>query len=167
MAGGEVARYMSRHGGKGVAKAVLISCVTPFMLQTDDHDGAPASLFDGMVAGLKKDRAKFLADFWKGFFGIGMLASPVSDEVLQWTLNLAMLASPKATTDCVEAFGKTDFRQDMPHFKVPTLIIHGDADQTVPIDFTGKASAAAIQGSTFKIYEGAPHSIPHARRRIV
>ena len=161
MAGGEIARYMSRHRGAGVSKAVLVSSICPFLLQTADHpDGAPKSTFDGMIDGLKKDRPKFLADFSKTFFGFGLLSSPVSSDLVQWTANLAMLASPKATIDCVRAFGETDLRPDMAAFKVPTLVIHGDADQTVPIDISGKAAAQMIRGADLKVYEGAPHAVP-------
>lgn len=167
MGGGEVARYMSRHGGARVSKAVLVSAVTPFLLKTQDHpNGADASLFEGMKAGLKQDRPKFLADFAKGFFNVGLLSSPASQELIQWTGNVAMLASPKATVDCVTAFGTTDFRPDMPHFRVPTLVIHGDKDQTVPFDISGKESAQQIADAKLVVYEGAPHAIPftHAER---
>ena len=167
MGGGEIARYMSRHGGARVTRTVLVSCVTPFMLQTDEHpDGAPASVFDGMKEGLREDRAKFLAGFSKGFFGVTMLTSPASTELIQWMGNVALLASPKATIDCVTAFGTTDFRPDMPHFKVPTLIIHGGADQTVPPEISGKVAARMIAGATLEIYDGAPHALPltHADR---
>ena len=161
MAGGEIARYMSRHGGADVSRAVLVSSICPFLLQTEDNpDGAPKSLFEGMADGLKKDRPKFLADFSKGFFGVGMLSSPVSSELIQWTGNMAMLASPKATIDCVRAFGETDLRPDMAAFKVPTLVIHGDADQTVPFEISGKKAAKMIQGAQLKVYEGAPHAVP-------
>ena len=161
MAGGEVARYMSRHGGANVSKAVLISSICPYLLQSADHpDGAPKSLFDGMVSGLKKDRPNFLADFSKTFFGVGMLSSPVSADLIQWTGNMAMLASPKATIDCVRAFGETDLRPDMSAFKVPTLVIHGDADKTVPFDISGKVAAQMISGAELKVYEGAPHAVP-------
>ena len=167
MGGGEVARYMSRHAGARVTRAVLVSCVTPFMLQTEDHpDGAPASLFEGMKDGLRTDRAKFLADFSKGFFGVTLLNSPASAELIQWMGNIALLASPKATIDCVTAFGTTDFRADMAHFRVPTLVVHGEADQTVPPDFTGKVAARMIPGAKLELYEGAPHALPltHAAR---
>jgi pimeloyl-ACP methyl ester carboxylesterase len=167
MGGGEIARYMSRHGGARVTKAVLVSAVTPFMLKTADHpNGADAAVFQGMIDGLKADRPQFLADFSKGFFGVGLLSSPVSNALIQWAGNLAMQASPKATVDCVKAFGETDFRADMTAFKVPTLVIHGDADQTVPIDISGKAAAAAIPGARLEIYEGASHAVPftHAQR---
>ena len=167
MGGGEIARYMSRHGGAGVSKAALISSICPFLLQTDDHpDGAPKSLFDGIVDGLEQDRAHFLDGFLKKVFGVGLLSSPVSSEALQWMLNTAMLASPKATIDCVRAFGETDLRGDMSAFKVPTLIVHGDSDQTVPIDISGKVAARMIAGSQLIVYEGAPHAVPvtHAKR---
>lgn len=113
-----------------------------------------------MIAGLKSDRPDFLANFSKGFFGVGLFSSPVSGALIDWTGRLAMRASPRATTACVTAFGETDFRPDMAHVTVPTLVIHGDADQTVPIDVTGRASAAAIPGAVLEIYEGAPHAIP-------
>ena len=161
MAGGEIARYMSRYGGADVSKAVLISSICPFLLATGDHpDGAPQSLFDGMVDGLKKDRPNFLAEFSKTFFGVGMLSSPVSADLIQWTGNMAMLASPKATVDCVRAFGETDLRPDMADFKVPTLVIHGDADKTVPFEISGKVAARMIRGAELKVYEGAPHAVP-------
>ncbi len=167
MGGGEIARYMSRHGGARVARAVLVSAVTPYLLKTDDNpDGVDGSVFQGMIDGIRKDRPAFLANFAKTFFGAGVFHSPVSTEIMTWAGNLAMLASPKATTDCVTAFGTTDFRADMPRFKVPTLVIHGDDDKTVPIAVSGKAAAAAIPGATFRVYEGAPHAVPftHADR---
>ncbi|WCS24223.1 alpha/beta hydrolase [Methylobacterium sp. NMS14P] len=167
MGGGEIARYMSRHGGARVTQAVLVSAVTPYMLKTADNPkGVDPSVFAGMIDGLKKDRPNFMATFSKTFFGVGMLSSPVSSDLIQWTGNLAMLASPKATIASVTAFGETDFRADMSAFRVPTLVIHGDDDQTVPIDVSGKATAAAIPSAKLKVYEGAPHAIPftHAER---
>ena len=167
MGGGEVARYMSRHGGARVSRAVLVSSVVPFMAKIDDHpEGVKSSVFQGMIDGLEKDRPNFLANFSKTFFGVGLLSSPASSDLIAWTGNLAMLASPKATVDCVTAFGHTDFRPDLPHFKVPTLVIHGDADQTVPFDISGKVAAASIAGATLKVYEGAPHATPftHAQQ---
>ena len=167
MGGGEIARYMSRHGGARVAKAVLVAAVTPFLAKTPDHpDGVDASVFESIIGGLEKDRPNFLANFSKTFFGVTLLHSPASAELIAWTGNLAMLASPKATVDCVRAFGETDFRADMAAFTVPTLVIHGDADATVPIDISGKAAAAAIPGARLLVYEGAPHALPftHAER---
>lgn len=167
MGGGEIARYMARHGGARVAKAVLVSAVPPYLLKTADNpDGVDRSVFDGMIAGLKTDRPHFLANFAKTFFGVGVFSSPSSNELIAWTGNLAMLASPKATVACVRAFGETDFRADLAHIKVPTLVIHGDADQTVPVDISGRAAAAAIPGARFIAYEDAPHAVPftHAER---
>ena len=165
MGGGEIARYMSRHGGAGVTRAVLVSAVTPMLLKTAEHpDGVDGSVFDGMIDGLKTDRPQFLTKFSKTFFGAGLLTSPVSADLMQWAGNLAMRASPKATIDCVNAFARTDFRPDMAHFKVPTLVIHGDADATVPIDISGRAAAAAISGARFEVYEGAPHATPFTEK---
>ena len=161
MGGGEIARYMARAGGAKVAKAVLVSAVTPYMLKTGDNpEGVDRSIFAGMIDGLKKDRPHFLANFSKGFFGAGLLSSPSSSDLIQWTGNLAMLASPKATIDCVSAFGETDFRGDMGTFNVPTLVIHGSSDQTVPLEASGKRAASMIQGAELKVYDGAPHAIP-------
>jgi len=167
MGGGEIARYLARHGTDRVSQAVLVSAVTPYLLKTADHpDGVDGSVFEGMIDGLTKDRPNFLANFSKTFFGVGVFSSPSSTELIEWTGHLAMLASPKATIECVRAFGGTDFRADMAAFTVPTLVIHGDDDQTVPFAVSGKAAAAAIPGSRLVVYEGAPHALPftHAER---
>lgn len=167
MGGGEVARYMSRHGGKHVVKAGLIASVVPFMLKTDDHpEGVDGSVFDGMKDGIREDRANFFESFFKNFYGVGMVSKPVSQEVLEWTRSLAMQASLKATLDCVTAFGTTDFRDDLAAFEVPTLIIHGSDDQTVPINISGHAAANGIASSIFSEYEGAPHglNVTHQQR---
>ncbi|MDB6453447.1 alpha/beta fold hydrolase [Falsirhodobacter sp. 20TX0035] len=165
MGGGEVARYMSRHGGRNVRQAALIASVVPYMLKTDDNpDGTPQSVFDGMAEGMKKDRAHFFASFFKTFYGTTLLQgaglrSGVSAEMVEWSRDTAMKASLKATLDCATAFATTDFRPDLPHFRVPTLIIHGTADETVPIDAAGRAAARGIAGSTLIEYEGAPHGL--------
>jgi len=160
MGGGEVARYMGRHGEARVARAVLVSAVTPYLLQTADNpDGVPRGTFDEMAAGLKKDRPHFLATFGKQFFGAGLLNFTVTSEILQWASMMALLGSPRATIECVRAFSETDFRGDMGAFKVPTLIIHGESDATVPADKSGRVAAAMIQGAELKIYAGAPHAL--------
>ncbi len=167
MGGGEVARYMSRHGGRGVAKAALVSSVVPYMLKAPDNDaGVPGDMLDGIKSGLRDDRQAFLQDFLKTFYGQGTPAGGVSDAVLHWSWAMAMMASPKATLDCVDAFGRTDFRADCAAFRVPTLIVHGTGDETVPIDVSGRAAAKLIEGATLKEYDGAPHGLTatHADR---
>eukprot|EP01037_Dinobryon_pediforme_P009345 gene9345-9426_t len=160
MGGGEVARYLGRHGSQRIAKAALIAAVTPYLLQTADNpDGVPQSVFDGMIAGLEKDRPAFLAPFAKTFFGAGLLNFSVSSEILQASLFQAMMASPKATIDCVKAFSATDFRQDMRAFTMPTLIIHGTSDATVPIKAAGQAAHTLVPTATFIPYEGEPHGL--------
>ncbi len=160
MGGGEVARYMSRHGGKSVSKAVLVSSVVPYMLKTSDNpEGTDQAVFAKMAQGMKEDRAKFFAGFFKDFFGVGMVSHPVSEEVLEWARSVSMQASLKATLACAKAFASTDFRGDLAAFKVPTLIIHGAEDKTVPIDASGRAAARAISQATLIEYDGAPHGL--------
>ncbi|HEY0205892.1 MAG TPA: alpha/beta hydrolase [Acetobacteraceae bacterium] len=160
MGGGEVARYMGRHGGARVAKAVLVSAVTPYLLQGPDNpDGVPRAIFDTMIEGLQKDRPQFLATFGKQFFGAGLLNFTVTAEILQWSQTMALLGSPKATTDCVRAFSETDFRQDMGMFRVPTLVIHGTSDATVPAEKSGRIAAKMIPGADLLEYPGAPHGL--------
>jgi pimeloyl-ACP methyl ester carboxylesterase len=160
MGGGEVARYMSRHGGKNVSQAVLVSSVVPYMLQTADNpEGVPQATFDQMTEGMKQDRAHFFAGFFKDFYGVGLVSQPVSDEVLEWSRNVSMQASLKATLDCAGAFATTDFRPDLAAFSVPTLIIHGTSDKTVPIDATGRAAARGIPQAELIEYDGAPHGL--------
>lgn len=160
MGGGEVARYLSRHGTGRVSKAALISSVTPMLIKTANHeDGVDPGVFDQMIAGLRDDRPNFLADFGKQFLGAGMLNFKVTSEILTWVQGMALQGSPKATLDCVRAFSETDFRPDMAAFTVPTLIVHGDADATVPIDIAGRAAARLIPHAVLKEYEGAPHGL--------
>jgi len=160
MGGGEVARYMSRHGGKGVSKAALIASVVPYMAQTPDNpDGVPQSVFDEMTAGMKEDRAHFFHGFLKSFYGVGVFTGSVSEAVLDWSFQQTMMAGLWPTLACAKAFSSTDFRPDLPSFKVPTLIIHGTGDQTVPIETSGRAAAAAVPGATLIEYDGAPHGL--------
>jgi len=160
MGGGEVARYMSRHGGARVSKAVLLAAVTPFMAKTTDNPGGvDRGVFDQMIEGLKKDRPHFLATFGKAFFGAGLLNFTVTAEVMQWASMMALMGSLKATLDCVRAFSETDFRRDMDAFRVPTLVIHGGADATVPPDKSGRIAAKMITGAEYQEYPGAPHGL--------
>ncbi len=160
MGGGEVARYMSRHDGKGVVKAGLISSVVPYMLKTDDNpEGVPQSTFHKMTQGMLEDRPKFMFDFLKDFFGIGMVSHPVTDEYHKWAWNMCMQAGLRPTLACAEAFGTTDFRADLAAFIVPTLIVHGTKDKTVPIDAAGRAAAKGISQAQLIEYDGEPHGL--------
>ncbi len=158
MGGGEVARYMSRHGGKGVIAAALVSSVVPYMLKTDDNPyGTPEDKLAEIGENIQKDRAHFFRDtFFKQFFGVGVISHPVSDDVLDAATATALQAGLKPTLACAEAFGHTDFRPDLAAFRVPTLIIHGTSDQTVPIDAAGRAAAEGIANSQLVEYDGAP-----------
>ena len=160
MGGGEVARYMSRHGGKGVSKAVLISSVVPYMMKTKDNpEGTEQAVFEGMAKSMNEDRAKFFASFFKDFYGVGIVSHPTSQQVVDWSCSVAMQASLKATLECAKSFTSTDFRPDLAAFKVPTLVIHGTDDKTVPIDAGGRAAAVAIANATLIEYDGAAHGI--------
>ena len=160
MGGGEVVRYFSRHGGKGVNKVVLISSVTPYMLKTDTNPfGVSQDTFDEMSEKMKQDRIGFLDDFGKTFFGVSWLSSGISTSLLNYYTMLCSFASPRATEECAKAFASTDFRKEMHSINVPTLIIHGDADRTVPIEATGEESVRVIANSNLIIYEDAPHGL--------
>ncbi len=168
MGGGEVARIAGA-GNPRVAKAALISAVTPYLLKTPDHqDGADASVFDGMISGIRDDRASFFNSFVKMFYGHTMLGrAAVPEPILHQFQMMALIASPRATIECVEAFGRTDFRADVANIKIPTLIIHGTADQTVPIDISGRAAAKLIPHAEFLEYEGSPHGLLYTDRARV
>ncbi|WP_207534070.1 alpha/beta fold hydrolase [Desertivirga arenae] len=160
MGGGEIVRYFSRHGGKRVSKVILISSIAPFMKQTDDNpDGVPASKLTEITESLQEDRAGFLVDFAKQFYGFSLLSHPVSQGVLDRDFLIASQASLKATIDCAQAFGETDFRNEMRYINVPTLLVHGDADETVPIKATSDQASELITQSEYIVYEGAPHGL--------
>jgi pimeloyl-ACP methyl ester carboxylesterase len=160
MGGGEVARYMARHGGKGVIKTALISSIVPCMLKSPDNpEGTEQAVFDGMAGQIRDDRAKFFAGFFKDFFGVGLLTHPVSPELIDWARAQAMQASLRATLECARSFSSTDFRGDLEAFRVPTLIVHGTADKTVPIAAAARSAHAGIVNSTLIEYDGAPHGL--------
>jgi len=160
MGGGEVVRYMANHAGLNVRSIALVSSIVPYMLQTKDNPhGVPKATFDEMSKAITSERAAFFSSFFKDFFGTGMVSSSVSNELLEWTRSVGMQASLKATVDCASAFATTAFRLDLQSIQVPTLIIHGTADKTVPIDATARAAASAIPKSILLEYEGAPHGL--------
>lgn len=157
MGGGEVARYIGRYGTGRVAKAALLGSVTPFLLKTADNPGGiDRGVFDGMVDGVKKDRVAFLEQFFPAFYNY-QANKGVSADVIPFSKWIAYAASPLATQQCIVAFGTTDFRPDLAKVDVPTLVAHGDADQIVPFDISGKLSHASIEGSRLEVITGAPH----------
>ncbi|WP_166919470.1 alpha/beta fold hydrolase [Flavobacterium poyangense] len=165
MGGGEVVRYFSRHDGRGATKAVLISSIIPFLAKTEDNpDGRPKEKADATVAAIKEDRIGFLDNFGKTFFGVNVINRPVSNALLEYYRMLCSFASPQATLKCAESLTNTDFRSELETINVPTLIIHGTDDKTVPIDLTSKKAAQEIEDNTFIIYEGAPHGLFYTER---
>jgi len=160
MGGGEIARYMSRHGGEGVSQAVLVSSIVPYMLKTDDNPGGvPQSTFDEMSEGMKEDFRKFFTGFFQDFYGDGWVTQKVSDEEKHWAWITAMQASRYATLQSANAFATTDFRPDLPSLIVPTLVIHGTSDRTVPIDATGRQVAEKVPTAELIEYAGEPHGL--------
>lgn len=160
MGGGEIARYLSRYGSARLSRVALISSVVPFMRQTSDNpNGVPDANFAQMNEGLLEDRGRFLTGFFKDFYGVGLLSHPVSEEILRSSWNSAMTAGLRPTLAAAHAFATTDFRGDLSAFNLPTLIIHGTADATVPIDATGRAVAASVPHATLLEYDGEPHGL--------
>lgn len=160
MGGGEVARYLSRHAGTGVSRVALIGSVVPFMLKTQDNpDGVPQATFDQMTAGMQKDHRHFFTGFFKDFYGDGWVRSAVSQEEKDWAWGQAMQAAKWAILGAAKAFATTDFRPDLAYFNVPTLVIHGTDDRTVPIDATARAVARAVPDARLIEYEGEAHGI--------
>ena len=160
MGGGEIARYMSRHQGQGVERVALLSSVVPYLLQADDNpNGVPQATFDQMTQEMLADRPAFMRGFLKTFFGVGFFSSTVSDEVLDMCWNATMQSGLHPTLKAAKAFASTDFRGDLASFTIPTLIIHGTDDKTVPIGPTARAAAATIEHSQLIEYDGSPHGI--------
>ena len=158
--GGEVARYIGRHGTERVAKAVLISAVPPLLLKTPENpDGVPIELFDGLRASVVADRPKFWKDFCESFYGYNRPGAKASDGVREAFWLQCTLTGFPASYFCIKAFSETDFTEDLKKFDVPTLILHGDDDQIVPIGITAMRSSKLIPGATLKVYKGAPHGM--------
>jgi pimeloyl-ACP methyl ester carboxylesterase len=165
MGGGEVARYVGRYGTARVLKAVFAAAVPPFLYRAVDNpegglDDATIAAFE---AGIRGDRLAFLEDFTTKFFSAGAQLK-VSAAQRDYARGLAAMASPKGTLDCIAAFARTDFRQDLLRFNIPTLVLHGDSDAIVPFAVSGKRTEAAITGTMLSVLEGAPHgcNVSHA-----
>ncbi len=159
--GGEVARYIGRHGTKRLAKAGLISAVPPLMLKTDSNPaGLPMSVFDGIRAGSLANRAQLYLDIAGGpFYGFNRPGAKVSQGLIYSWWAQGMQAGHKNTYDCIKAFSETDFREDLKKFNIPTLIVHGDDDQIVPIEASGRAAAKLVKNAKLIEYAGAPHGL--------
>jgi non-heme chloroperoxidase len=156
--GGEVARYIGRHGTKRVAKAVLISAVPP-LLVTGKPGGLPIEEFDQLRAAILADRAQFWKEFSKPFYGANRPGAKVSQGLLDSFWLQSMLGGHKPIYECIKAFSETDFTEDLKRFDVPTLVLHGDDDQIVPIGITAMISSKIIKGATLKVIPGAPHGM--------
>ncbi len=158
--GGEVARYIGRHGTKRVATAVLISAVPPLMLRTPANPaGLPRDAFDQLRAAVLADRAQFFKDLSAPFYGANRPGAKVSEGLRDSFWLQSMLCGHKAAYDCIKAFSETDFTEDLKRFDVPTLILHGDDDQIVPIGASAMLSSKLVKGATLKVIAGAPHGM--------
>jgi len=158
--GGEVARYLGRHGTKRVAKAVLIGAVPPLMLKTEKNPaGLPISAFDELRAAVVADRSQFFRDLSMPFYGYNRPNAKISEGVREFFWLQGMLSSHIASYDCIKAFSETDFTEDLKKIDVPTLILHGDDDQIVPIGAAGLLSVKLVKNAKLKVYPGAPHGM--------
>ena len=159
--GGEVARYLGRHGTKRVSKAVLISAVPPLMLKTEKNPtGLPMSAFDALRAALAANRPQFYKDITLPFYGYNRPGAKISEGIREhWWLQ-GMLGGMKAHYDCIKAFSETDFTEDLKKIDIPVLVMHGDDDQIVPIVASAPLSAKLLKNSVLKVYPGFPHGMP-------
>ncbi|MEV6261478.1 alpha/beta hydrolase [Streptomyces sp. NPDC051784] len=160
MGTGEVTRYLGRYGSARIAKAVMIGVVPPFLLKTDDNPtGVDAGVFKGIEEAIVADRFAFMTDFLADFYNVDVLGGDrISDQAVQASWNVAAGASAKGTLDCVQAW-LTDFRDDLPAFDIPTLIVHGDADRTLPIGATAIPLSKSIAGAELTVIPGGPHGL--------
>jgi non-heme chloroperoxidase len=166
--GGEVARYIGRHGTERVAKAVLISAVPPLMLKTEKNPGGlPMAAFDEIRAGVLRDRAQFFKELSLPFYGFNRPGAKISQGLRDSFWLQGMLAGHKAVFDCIKAFSETDLTEDLKRFDVPTLILHGDDDQIVPIGASALLSSKIVKDATLKVFPGAPHGMPSTLKELV
>jgi len=166
--GGEVARYLGRHGTKRVAKAVLIGAVPPLMLKTEKNPGGlPIAVFDSIRAGVAADRSQFYKELTLPFYGYNRPGAKISEGIREhWWLQ-AMLGGIKAHYDCIKAFSETDFTEDLKKTDIPVLVMHGDDDQIVPIGAAGLLSAKILQHATLKVYPGFPHGMATTHHDVI
>jgi non-heme chloroperoxidase len=163
--GGEVTRYAGRHGTKRVAKVLLVGAVPPLMLKTKDNpDGLPINVFDDIRAGVANDRSQFYKDLSVPFYGGNRSGSKLSQGLRDQFWLQSMMVGLKGAYDCIKAFSETDFTEDLKRIAVPTLFIHGDDDQIVPIIAAAKVASKIVKGSTLKVYPGAPHGLTATHR---
>lgn len=160
MGGGELGKFVEKYGTKNLKKLIFISSIAPFMLKTNDNpDGVPEHVFTDMENAVKEDRAGFLTGFGESFVNYDENKDRVSQGQLNYNFNIAASASPKATLDCIAAFGKTDLRAALECVDIPTLFIHGDADRIVPLKPTSEQGHDLVKNSKLKIIKGAPHGL--------
>jgi non-heme chloroperoxidase len=161
--GGEVARFIGRHGTSRVSKAVLVSAVTPLMVKTKNNpEGAPMSVFDGFRSAMIADRAQFFLDVPEGpFFGFNRPGAKTSRGLICSWWQQGMMSSFKASYDCIKAFSETDLTEDLKKMNIPTLVLHGDDDQVVPIEASAKSAIKLLPKGTLKVYPGGPHALPN------
>jgi non-heme chloroperoxidase len=163
--GGEVARYIGRHGTERVKKAVLVGAVTPQMVaSTANPDGVPLSVFDGIREGVKSDRAQFFLDLTTPFFGFNREGAKVSEGLRQSFLIQGLQCSIKSAYACIKQFSETDFTEDLKKMTIPTLVIHGDDDQIVPLATTARRAVELLPQGSLSVYEGAPHGLPSTHK---
>jgi len=163
--GGEVARFIGRHGTKRASKALLVGAVPPLMLKTAGNPGGlPIDVFDGIRSGVANDRSQFYEDLSAPFYGANRPGSKVSQGLRDQFWLQSMQVGIKGSYDCVKAFSETDFTEDLKKFDVPTLFIHGDDDQIVPIGAAALIASKIVKGATLKVYPGAPHGLTATRR---
>ena len=159
--GGEVARYIGRHGAARVARAVLVGAVPPQMVVSDTNpDGLPMSVFDGIRAGVLADRSQFFKDLSLPFYGFNRPDAKVSEGMRDTFRAQGMQCGIKNAYDCIKQFSETDFSDDLKKMSMPTLVVHGDDDQIVPIDASARAAVKLLPNATLVVYEGAPHGLP-------
>jgi non-heme chloroperoxidase len=159
--GGEVARYLGRHGSKRVAKAVLISAVPPVMVKSEKNPvGLPIDVFDGIRAGTLNDRSQYFKELSLSFFGYNRKGAKISEGVRENFWYQGMQGGLKAEYDCIKAFSETDFTEDLKKIDIPTLVLHGDDDQIVPFPAAGALSSKLVKNAQLKVYPGFPHGMP-------